>query len=216
MIEHILPINYYSELAGVMVDSAIIIKLIKVYLPILQNHLNDLGYEMSLNNLIYKWLVSVFIQNLSNDLSFIIWDLLFLEGSIIMFKASLAILKIIKSILLQKYSIEDINYVFDEATKYLNDYNTLIYYLVLRKYEFDMEFILKNRKILYPSVYENIAKNNEYRINIIKKKQEEVGHNSNYRPRASFVKNLIECNRDWPLCIFDMNYKYKIIEFLAF
>jgi hypothetical protein len=53
-----------------MVDCTILIKLLKVYLPGLYNHLLDIGYELSLNNVLYKWFVSVYIQNISFDVLF--------------------------------------------------------------------------------------------------------------------------------------------------
>ncbi len=214
-----------------MVDCSILIKLIKIYLPSLHNHLIEIGYELSLNNILYKWFVSVFIQNLSTELSFIIWDLLFLEGNIVMFKSALGILKIIKKSVLCKNSLEDINEAFDEGTKHLNDRKTLIYYLVVRKFEFDLDFICKNRIIFQPAILENIIKNNENKIRyknrleaeIILNNQEnsnKIIENSNLPShilrRASFVKNVVECFRDWPLCIYDNNYKYDVISFLVF
>ena len=100
--------------------------------------------------------VTLYIQNLSQELSYIIWDLLFLEGNIIMFKSALGVLKIIKKNILSKDSLEDINDAFDEGTKHLNDHKTLIYYLVVRKFEFDYDFICKNRIIFQPTILENI------------------------------------------------------------
>jgi predicted DNA-binding protein YlxM (UPF0122 family) len=232
LIEHILPINYYSELAGIMVDCSILIKLIKIYLPSLYNHLIEIGYELSLNNVLYKWFVSVFIQNLSTELSFIIWDLLFLEGNIVMFKGALGLLKIIKKSVLSKDSLEDINEAFDEGTKHLNDRKTLIYYLVVRKFEFDLDFICKNRNIFQPAILENINKNNENKIRYKNKLEAEKKNDNNQEinqkflegseisghvlRRASYVKNVVECYREWPLCIYDNNYKYDVVSFLVF
>lgn len=214
-----------------MVDCSILIKLIKIYLPSLYNHLIEIGYELSLNNILYKWFVSVFIQNLSSELSFIIWDLLFLEGNIVMFKSALGILKIIKKSVLCKDSLEDINEAFDEGTKHLNDRKTLIYYLVVRKFEFDIDFICKNRCIFQPAILENIIKNNENKIRYknrlenvksfnkdenSKQLTEESDFSGHILRRASFVKNVVECFREWPLCIYDNNYKYDVISFLVF
>jgi hypothetical protein len=215
LIENILPINYYSELAGIMVDCSILIKLIKIYLPLVYNHLCDIGFEMSLNNVLYKWFVSVFIQNLSQDLSLIIWDLIFLEGNFIFFKAALAILKIMKKTILSKSTLEDINEVFDEDTRLLNDRQTLIYYLIIRKFEFDYDFICKSRLSFQTTIFENIFRDNESKISRLSIPE----NGDNKKPvlkRASYVKNVTECSREWPLCIFDQNYKYNVISFLIF
>jgi hypothetical protein len=164
LIESILPLNFYSELAGIIIDCSILIKLIKIYLPNLYNHLAEIGYELSLNNVLYKWFVSVFIQNLSYELSLIVWDVLVLEGNIVMFKSALAILKILKHKIISYDTLEDLNYIFEDCTKYLNDSYTLLYYLILRRFEFDNAFIMKNRILLEPAIIENINRGNEFKI----------------------------------------------------
>jgi len=97
LIEEILPLNYYSELAGVITDCTLLNILIEKYLPDLQEYLTLIGFDISLNNFIHKWLVSIFIQNFNDSFSIKIWDFLFLEGSIVLFKAGIAVLKSLKS-----------------------------------------------------------------------------------------------------------------------
>jgi hypothetical protein len=67
MIEEILPINYYSELAGILVDSTITSKLITKYFPDLMHFLIEMNYETQLTNLIIKWLLTIFIENMPNE-----------------------------------------------------------------------------------------------------------------------------------------------------
>jgi hypothetical protein len=38
----------------------------------------------------------------------------------------------------------------------------------------------------------------------------------NFRRRASYAKNTIECYPEWPLCIYDLNYKYNLVNYLVF
>ena len=90
--------------------------------------------------------------------------MLLLEGNLVMFKATLAILKILKDKIMSYDSLEDINYVFEDCTKHLNDSYTLLYYLILRRFEFDNSFIMKNRMALEPAIIDNIIKGNEFRI----------------------------------------------------
>jgi hypothetical protein len=52
-------------MAGVLVDSAILTSLLHKYFPDLYNYMVKIGYEMNLNNLIYKWFLSLFSQSLS-------------------------------------------------------------------------------------------------------------------------------------------------------
>jgi hypothetical protein len=100
--EEILPLNYYSELAGIITDCTLLNILIKKYLPDLYKFFVEIGFEMSLNNFIHKWLVSLFIQNFNDTVSIKIWDYLFLEGNIVLFKSAIAILKNLKDFLMSK------------------------------------------------------------------------------------------------------------------
>lgn len=125
-----------------------------------------------------------------------------------MFKSALAILKIVKDQLMSRDSLEDINDVFDDTTKHLNDHSTLIYYLILRRFEFDYDFLIKSRLNLQGPIIESITKNNENKV------QNPIG--SPVRRRASYVNKEMECFRDWPLCIYDLGYKYNVISYLWF
>lgn len=64
LIEQFLPLNYYSEMAGVLVDSAILNRLLQKYIPDMYNYFIEIGYEMNLNNMIYCWFTSIYVQNL--------------------------------------------------------------------------------------------------------------------------------------------------------
>jgi hypothetical protein len=77
--------------------------MLEKYLPDLYRfliHENDL--EGSVNNFIHKWFISLFTQNFREDFSLVIWDYLFLEGNIVLFKAGLAVFKILKNQILSK------------------------------------------------------------------------------------------------------------------
>ena len=54
---------------GLLTDASIVINLIESYLPDLYNHLIEVGYEMHLNSLIYKWFLCLFIQNTPYEVS---------------------------------------------------------------------------------------------------------------------------------------------------
>lgn len=104
LVEEILPLNYYSELTGMITDCVIMINMLQKYLPDLYKFLTqEHSLEASVNNFIHKWFISLFTQNFSEEFSLVIWDYLFLEGNIVMFKAGLAVFKILKTqIMLQR------------------------------------------------------------------------------------------------------------------
>jgi hypothetical protein len=69
MIENILPVNYFSKMVGAMIDTTILCKLLKAYLPELYKSINDQGYELNLNNLVYKWFMSMYSQGIPEEVS---------------------------------------------------------------------------------------------------------------------------------------------------
>jgi hypothetical protein len=55
-----------------MIDTTILCKLLKSYLPELYKRLHEQeGYELMLNNLIYKWYMSVYSQNIPEDVKYL-------------------------------------------------------------------------------------------------------------------------------------------------
>jgi hypothetical protein len=66
-IEFILPINYFSEMSGLMVDIDIVITLLDNYFPELIHHME---YNFMLDyfkNILIQWFVSLFIQNFNEE-----------------------------------------------------------------------------------------------------------------------------------------------------
>ena len=81
---------------------------------------------------------------------------------------------------------------------------------MLRRFEFDYDFINKGRLQLEPFVFENINKNNLDSLNRLLKSQTDT----DLLRRGSYVmSSTLYCNKDWPLCIYDLNYKNKIVMF---
>ena len=60
----------------------------------------------------------------------IIWDVLFLEGSIILFKGVLGILKVLKKDIMKIYDIVDLNYFFENKQFDFNDKSEIVYFLL--------------------------------------------------------------------------------------
>ncbi len=55
MVESILPIDYYSNMVGVLVDQRIFYELFRNKIPDLCEHLESVGFDPSL--LAFQWLV---------------------------------------------------------------------------------------------------------------------------------------------------------------
>ena len=82
--------NYYWDLAGIIIDCKLITILLSKYLPDLFTYFKENKFELSVNNFIHRWLVCIFTQNFDMSISDIILDFFFLEGEITVIKSCLA------------------------------------------------------------------------------------------------------------------------------
>jgi hypothetical protein len=105
LIEGVLPENYFSnKLRGLSVDMAVFRDLLRLRLPILSQHLEQLQndnrhraiwtvYEPPLTNVLtMKWFLTLFSTCLPHKTVIRIWDLIFLEGDVVLLRTALAIL----------------------------------------------------------------------------------------------------------------------------
>lgn len=206
IIESILPLSYYSELSGIIVDTSILHILLKMYHQDLYDYLVALNYDLSINNILYKWFVSLFIQNINENLSYIVWDSLFLEGSIVLFKASLSMFRLMKYDIMQTKTVEDLHVFFDENICKYSDVDIMYWYCSIKIFEFGYSFINLHRLEYLVPVSETIVNGNKKRLEMLKSQKRQ----------ASYVKGMVVCQRYWPMCIYDLDYKYNnIISYLV-
>lgn len=197
MIENMLPLCYYSDLAGVIIDTKILQLLIKAHYSDLYNHIEKLNYSLLLNNILYKWFVSLFIQSTNEEISYLIWDSFFLGGSIVLFNAALAMLKMMKSDIMNSHTMEDLHNVFDEGiTNYIN-IDLIKWHCVLKMFQFSNGFINSQRKLLEASTFESISNGKMKRFDMIKASKRQ----------ATYTMGIATCQRLWPICIYDLTYK---------
>lgn len=180
-----------------MVDCAIMKRILPSNNTKLMDHLNELGYEMTLNNILFKWLLSLFVENTSEKVFLCIWDLLLLEGHFVLFKAIIGLLKLISKKVIETNSIEEIMNIFDEGIKNLKSTKRLRYYLFMRRYDFDMDLINNNRMLIAPKVVSSIQ-----RIPKAYEKIKKIGGNKN-----------LECDETWPYCTSNKNEQFNIKEY---
>ncbi|XP_020776437.1 small G protein signaling modulator 3 isoform X1 [Boleophthalmus pectinirostris] len=93
LIEDLLPPSYFSStLLGVQTDQRVLRQLIVQYLPDLDRLLQDHDIELSLITL--HWFLTSFASVVDIRLLLRIWDLLFYQGSLVLFQVTLGMLKI--------------------------------------------------------------------------------------------------------------------------
>uniref|UniRef100_A0AAY4DIE4 Small G protein signaling modulator 3 n=1 Tax=Denticeps clupeoides TaxID=299321 RepID=A0AAY4DIE4_9TELE len=93
LIEDVLPPSYFSStLLGVQTDQRVLRQLIVQYLPRLDQLLQEHDIELSLITL--HWFLTSFASVVDIRILLHIWDLLFYEGSVVLFQVTLGMLKI--------------------------------------------------------------------------------------------------------------------------
>lgn len=201
IIEIILPLNFYSGMSGLIADIDILLGLFKeMYMP----EFNDLMKEahfIYLKNVLLQWFLSIFVINFPIKPSIAIWDILFIDKNIVLFKIAIYLIKLIKGNLLAIKDMEQFkNYIRDYFDNF-NNIEYIKYVLLLRKFEFDDKFIEYNRTVFLKPIIDNINRNCEDKIKKLKE---------NNKDRKDY------CDSSWPFCIYDCESYYRISDFLVF
>ena len=210
--EEILPLNYYSELCGIMVDITIIINFIKKYFPKIKIFNNKM-IENSIINFINKNLICLLTNDLNEKTSLLIWDFIFLEGNIVIMKTFLAIINILKKRLFTIKSEEDLiplKEILDDAKKIKEDDLLLLQSLTIRHYEFTSELLDNFRYLSSISLAENLENGNLEQIQCKLK----TNYSAKMKTMESKYKN---CNKKWPYCLNDTYFETvtNILEYLV-
>jgi hypothetical protein len=79
IIENILPINYYYDSAGIIIDNNILFDIFKDIDKELMDHFKKYQFELLIKNILYKWLICLFSQKIKDELLFLIWDIFLLR-----------------------------------------------------------------------------------------------------------------------------------------
>jgi hypothetical protein len=197
IIENILPCEYYSELVGIMGDCSLCLKILmesnkKVMLKIK-------GFEVILNNLLYKWFISLFVENTSQETFLNIWDALMLDGNIVLLRAVSSILDLMEDQILQAEGFEELTKLFEEK---ISKYNC-------PRDKF-MKSLLNEGKLRYNNnEIENmrVEYNSEVIKTIIKTKKNEVK-----KIQVGINGEEIECDLDFPFCLKEFDDDTKRIK----
>ena len=165
-----------------MVDSAVILDNIKASLTNLYNHLKNKKMDIVLNNVIFKWLVTLFFENMDESIYLPVMDSLLLFGDITLYKASILILFFAEKDILKCNDLCEASIFFDQKLQFFTnkDFNKEL--LSKERFNINIEDIKRLRAKKLPKINENIKQINEFDN---KKK-----------------KKLIDskCNLDWPYC----------------
>ena len=189
-------------MCGIIVDMTIINILLRNYfpnlIPLFDNKNENYGDYIG-NNFINVNLINLFTNDyIDRNTSLLIWDLLFIDGNIILIKTLLAIYHYLLPFLLDsEQTIETYqNIIKNNMPKLTCDNKNLIFYLIIKEYNFTEEEINQARFSLSVNTANSINKENE-KMKIVKKNSDKK----------------IQCNLDWPTCIYEQTYNNSHVKF---
>ena len=188
LMETVLSVDYYSRMIGIHTDIDIVSCLLRdFYLPELIQKVKKSNGLLILSNTLLKWFVTLFIEHFPKKFQLLVWDLLFIDKKIVLYKVSISLWQKYKYEISQLNSIESfVNFTSNFSTEF-NDEIFLKYILFLKKFEFNDEF-LDSEKVIIREKRKKIQQRFFFKIE----------HNPE-------EKEL--CNTNWPTCIYDENFR---------
>jgi len=168
IIENILPINYYYNSVGIIIDNSIFLEQLETKDKDLMDHFAKYNFGLLVKNILYKWLICLFSQNIKDELLFVIWDIFFIEGTPILFETIKIILEKNKEKLLEITQIDKLINLFDSVHKLelLNQHERELLKELLKYKSLEKSYISKERKKLYKETTDSMKSlnKNKYKI----------------------------------------------------
>ena len=140
-----------------MVDCAIILEKVEIIHKDLHKYMKSKGFDIWLNNLLFKLLMSLFIENTHKSVYLSVIDCLFLFGDIILHRACLLILSLIKEEIMKCKDLVDASNLFDINLKNI-EIEKFAQQLIKSDFGLKYEDIRKQREEKLPKIIENIKK----------------------------------------------------------
>jgi hypothetical protein len=158
LIETILPLDYYSNMVGVLIDQQVFKAAIRFFFPDLYEHFNTLNFDPSL--LAFQWLVCFFTLNINETVSLKIWDLFMIKGFKALFCTALAMIDHLREQLLRVSDLGMIFMMFDEAQKHDEVMTTVFLRKIGLYYQsISNNYVSKMRQYLRPEVELDLQQN---------------------------------------------------------
>ena len=193
-------------MSGIIADMTIINILLRNYfpklIPFLDNKKDNYGDYIG-NNFINTNLINLFTNDhFDKDTSLLIWDLLFIDGNMVLIKAFLALYDYLLPLIIDsETTIEEFQKIIKKNLKEIKcDNKDLIFYLIIKDYNFSKDEIDQARFSLTINLAKSLQKEKEKNINIRKKS-------------LDGQEEKIECKLDWPVCIYDKYFSKNDAKF---
>lgn len=118
LIENLLPNYYVRNMEGLLTDMAVLDELVKVKEPLIYRHIQAIGMPWAVTTT--KWFICIYAEVLPTETVFRIWDCLLYEGSKIIFRVALTLIKIHKEAILNTKDLSEIVTCFKEMGNHPN------------------------------------------------------------------------------------------------
>ena len=142
LMENVLLVDYYSRMIGLHTDIDVVSCLLKdFYLPEVIQKIKYSNGFLILNNTLLKWFVTLFIEHFPKKYQLLVWDLLFIDKKIVLYKVSISLWQKYKNEISQLNEFESFVNFTNNFSSEFNDEIFLKYILFLKKFEFDDEFL---------------------------------------------------------------------------
>ena len=214
-----MPINYYNQLIGILVDTTILKILIKSVMPklslIIENN-KDYDGNFIGDIFINKILVNLFISNnIDKNISLLILDYLFIKGNKVVFNAFLSIYKYLHDFIVKgEKCIENYSKIINEDLKNLKIDNEDFLFNLFFVYEKSISKINidEYRKTLTEKISQSIEEKN---IDFIKSKVKLTYSEELYEKQFD---KFSKCHKEWPYCLMDSYFENvtRVVEILTF
>jgi hypothetical protein len=147
-VENVSPDYHTKTMKGLKRDIEVITDLLKQRLPIVNEKMNEFGLPWIV--IMTKWLICLFADTLPIETVLRIWDIMFSEGYKIIFRASLAIVLILKDDIMKADDINELAQLFRNASKderFLNSHKFINYMLSLKLKRRELVVLRRNHSV---------------------------------------------------------------------
>ncbi|XP_058802813.1 growth hormone-regulated TBC protein 1-A [Phymastichus coffea] len=115
LIDKILPEYYTPTMKGLLTDIDVLAELVRIKVPDVHQHVTNMGLPWAV--ITTKWFICLFVEVLPTETTLRIWDCLFYEGSKIVFRVALTLIKRNRENLLACKDFTELAECFKEITK---------------------------------------------------------------------------------------------------
>ena len=179
VIEQYLPLEYYSNMLGAIVDQKVLQDLVERHMPHISEHFA--AFDFNLDLLSFQWLVCLYSGKLREETVNTVWGLFFLQGIGVIFRVALTIIRVLEDQILEMER-------FDEILMLIQNFS---------ENEFTPEMLLAN---LYPEIPDEEIRQvrEKHRVKILEEIKNHLKQSGqrvlNANPRITFIKKFFSFN----------------------